>query len=624
MLAETAAPALSFGPAVDAETRSWLLTSLAGLPGSRPTAVNAGWSLAWEHAAWQRSESELLSIRLFADEVQAGPLWSAGAGAGCSGCAERRARLVRGHPLADQLDQPVAGPRPGSPGQPEWLGIAVAEIAARPLAPGELVAVGGNGAGRHQIHRVPRCPVCGTPAPDPRRRPRAVAFPSPPVLPDDPLRAAPAQLPLDAAAMRRRLVNPRFGPVVQVRPETRAPFAMSGAVLPGAPALGYGRSLTFGNAEPVAVLEAYERLGGFPQPGLILPGVPYREVAGQALDPATLGGYTPEQFARPTCRVIPSDEATPLDWAWGHRLGSGEPVLVPAEIAFFRYLHGVPGGAGRGPRHFEDCSSGCALGGSLTEAVLHALLELHERDAFLLAWHRAAPLPRIDPASLGDALSRKLLGIIAARGFETHLLVTTADIDLPAVWALAVDPRGGYPASYSAAGAGVEPAKAVRSALWELAQLVCEPPWWDRARIEPMLDDPWLVDELDDHIALYTLPEMLPRVTTVLGGRLGSLDEAFPGWPECFTSAAGGGLRGALDQVRERFRAAGLDQIAVVDQSTEEHLDLGLRVVKAVVPGIVPMCFGQAEQRLLGLDRLARVIPAGRAGTIPYDPHPFP
>ncbi len=624
MTAEAAARVLSFGPAVDAGTRAWLGISLAGLAGAEPTAVNVGWSLAWEHAAWRRSPSTLLSIRLFTDEVQAGPLWSSDTKAGCAACAERRARLVRGHPLADQLDQPVAGVRPGSPGQAEWLGIALAEIAARPLAPGELIAVSGNGTGRHRIPRVSQCPVCGIPPSDPRLPPQPAAFPSARALLDDPLRAAPSKLPLDRATMRRRLVDQRFGPVVQVMRDTKAPFAMSNAVLPGAPAMGYGRSLTFGTAEPVAILEAYERLGGFPQSGLILREVPYQEIADQALDPATLGGYTAEQFAQRTCRVIPSDGATPMDWAWGHWLNSGEPVLVPAEIAFFRHRHGAPGEAARKLRYFEDCSSGCALGGSFTEAALHALLELHERDAFLLAWHRAAPLPQIDPASLGDALSRKLLGIIAAQGFETHLLVTRADIDLPAIWALAVNRDGSYPASYSAAGAGVEPAKAVRSALWELAQLVCEPPWWDRARIEPMLDDPWLVDDLDDHIALYTLPETLPRVTAVLGRRPTSLDEAFPGWPECFTSAASGDLRGALDQVAERFRAAGLGQIAIVDQSTDEHHDLGLRVVKAVVPGIVPMCFGQAEQRLLGLDRLARVIPADRADDIPYDPHPFP
>ncbi len=615
---------LSFGPSVEPSRRRWLRTLLAGLPPGTRTAVNDGWSLAWEQAQWRRSRSALLSIRLFPDEVQLGPLWSAGTDSGCAACAERRARLVSQHPLADYLGEPRTGRVGGSPGQPEWLGLAVDEAAARPLVPGELIAVGARATGRHRVVRAAGCPVCAAPPRDPRVPPPRVRFEPAPALPGDPLRAAPSVLPLDRATMRRRLVDPRFGPVVQVMRDSKAPFAMSDAVLPGAPSMGYGRALTFGAAEPVAILEAYERLGGWPQPGVILKDMPYQLLAGRAVEPASLGGYTAEQLAHATCRVLPFDAATPMDWAWGHRLDSGEPLLVPAEIAFFRYKH-VPGSAS-GPhrRYFEDCSSGCAVGGSLTEATLHALLELHERDAFLLAWHRARSLTQIDLASVTDPLSRQLADLVTSRGYQTYLLVTTADIDLPAVWSLAINRSGGYPASYSAAGAGVDPARAVRGALTELAQMVCQPPWWERTHVEPMLADPWLVCGMDDHIGLYALPETLPRIIAVLGGPVMKMDEVFPGWPQCFTDAADGDVKGALDQVADRFRRAGLDQIVVVDQSTRDHLDLGLRVVKAVVPGIVPMCFGHAQQRLLGLDRLTRVIPPGRAGDIPYDPHPFP
>lgn len=624
MRAEVMSGSLSFGPSVDEQCRERLRPLLGGLPwladGTR-VAVNDGWSLAWEQAQWREAGAALLSIRLFDDEVQAGPLWAAGTDSGCAACAEWRARLVSEHPLAGRLDEPAAAPGRGSPSQPEWLGVALDVLTARPLAPGELIAVGARGTGRHRVPRAAACPVCAARPPDPGLPPPPARFDRARALPGDPLRGTPAVLPLDRETMRRRLVDARFGPVIQVMRDTKAPFAMSNAVLPGAPSLGYGRALTFGSAEPVAILEAYERLGGLPGPGQVVKDVPYQDVADRAVDPATLGGYTARQFACPEGRVIPWDAATPMDWAWGHVFGSGERLLVPAEIAYFRYQHATPAGAARRRRYFDECSSGCALGGSLTEATLHALLELHERDSFLLAWHRAAPLPRIDPASLGDPLSRSLLALIAARGFETHLLVSTADIDLPSVWSLAVNTAGEYPASYSAAGAGAEPEKAVRSALWELAQLVCEPPWWERAHAERMLADPWLVRDIDDHIALYTAPGTLPRVTAALGGPLVALHEAFPGWPRCFLDLAGGDVRGALDQVAERFRRAGLDQIIVVDQSTRDHLDLGLRVVKAVVPGIVPMCFGHAQQRLLGLERLTRVAPPG---DLPYDPHPFP
>jgi ribosomal protein S12 methylthiotransferase accessory factor len=141
-----------------------------------------------------------------------------------------------------------------------------------------------------------------------------------------------------------------------------------------------------------------------------------------------------------------------------------------------------------------------------------------------------------------------------------------------------------------------------------------------------MLDDPWLVDQLDDHIRLHALPEKRDRVTAVLGGPETTLAEAFPGWPDRLRRASGGRVRGALEYVAGLYRDAGLERIVLVDQSTREHTDLGLAVVKAVVPGIVPMCFGHAQQRLAGLERLSAAL-AGTPGAgrdIPYDPHPFP
>jgi ribosomal protein S12 methylthiotransferase accessory factor len=191
---------------------------------------------------------------------------------------------------------------------------------------------------------------------------------------------------------------------------------------------------------------------------------------------------------------------------------------------------------------------------------------------------------------------------------------------------LAVNRTGGLPATWSAAGSGIDPARTVRAALWELTQLVAFPPAWNARDAEPLLADPWQVQTLENHIQLYTLPETLPRVTAVLGGPRVSLAEAFPGWPDQLVRAAGGRVRGALEHVAGRFAAAGLDDIILVDQRTRDHTDLGLSVLKAVVPGVIPLSFGQAHQRLSGLPRLARAlvttVQAGREA--PFDPHPFP
>ncbi|MDH6130001.1 TOMM precursor leader peptide-binding protein [Kitasatospora sp. GP82] len=602
-------------------------------------SVHAGWDLDRERTRWQEARDagrEHLSVRLSGDEILLGPLWSPDTDSGCAGCAETRSRIAVDHPLAERLEQPRTQAQPVRPFLPELLAAVLAQLSESRLAPGELIAVGVLGVRRHRILRSFNCRICApvVEAGSQQRKPPELRLDDLPASEGDPSRGRAGARLLRPGALRERLVDARYGPVLQVMRDLHAPYAMSNAVVPESPAFGYGRALTFADAEPVAILEAYERLGSFPHHGQVVRDLSYRDVAAQAVDPALLGGYTAEQLAHPLSRVIPSTPDTRMDWVWGQELG-GDRVLVPADIGFYRYeyLHREARHdarrdhrAARRRNFFPESSSGCALGSSRAEAALHSLLELAERDAFLLAWHRAMPLPTVDPATVTDPVSRRLLDTIDAHGYDAYLLVTTRDIDLPLVWGLAVNRTGGFPATWSAAGSGVHPEAAIRAALWELTQLITTPTDWDRGRIEPMLDDPWQVDVLEDHLRLYNLPETLPRVTSVLGGPRLPLTEAFPGWPDRIRQAAGGTVRGALEYVADLFGAAGLDRIVLVDQSTRDHTDLGLAVVKAVVPGILPMCFGQAQQRLAGLPRLAEALAGTAQGgrPIPYDPHPFP
>jgi ribosomal protein S12 methylthiotransferase accessory factor len=329
-----------------------------------------------------------------------------------------------------------------------------------------------------------------------------------------------------------------------------------------------------------------------------------------------------------------------MDWAHAFRLGDGSPRLLPADVAFYgyEYQHRLEYHAGRRDRNrqrrvhfFAESSSGSALGSSLEEAALHGLVELIERDAFLMAWCRQAPLPSITPRSLADPTSRMLIDAIESRGFDVHLLATTTDLSLPTVWALAVNRSpSAIPATYSAAGASPVPGEAVRAALWELAQLVAQPVDWDVEDVQRLVDDPSLVDSIDDHVRLYTMPARRDRVTRVLGGPSVALADAFGDWPDALCRAAGGDVLGALRYLLDCCRGAGMNDAFVVDCSTIEHLDLGLRVARVVVPGVLPMCFGSPQQRLSGLARRERALAelgqsqATVDANLLLDPHPFP
>ena len=623
-------------------------------------SVAAGCDVRWERQVLglaREQGTSLLSVRATLAEVLVGPLWTPDGGSGCAGCADvrdadrdlpelahrsahRPAAAAKGLAAAEGLAAarpPV--PRAGTPILPPALGQLLAELLRqnRPLlAPGELLSLAPGGVlRRYRVASSFRCAVCGggtglrVGEPDEPPRPRPlVPRPTPSPLPD---RGEPP-FGLDPDRMRDALADPRFGPVLGTQRSGLVSMAMTETRLLGAMFAGHGRGSTFRQAEAVGCLEAFERSGGHPQVAPLVFDATAGELGDRALGLPGLGHYTARQLASPLSHLRPFDDDTPMDWVWGHQLDGGRPLLVPVELGFYQYRYPAAAGApeqARRTHFFHESSSGCALGGSYEEATLHSLLELAERDAFLLSWHRRRALPRIAPGEITDRECLLLVRQIEDQGYQVQLLVATVDLSVPVVWVLALREDGRMPASLSAAGSGADPVRAVRAGLWELSQLVSAGVNWDVEAARPAVTDPWLVDVMSDHHKRYAYPELLPRIRAVLGGPVVSLAEAFPGWPGVFADAARGDVTQALRFVAGLFRQAGLDRIVVVDQSTPEHTAAGLSAVKAVVPGILPMCFGQAQQRLAGLPRLADAIADAQGAPprdedFPFDPHPFP
>lgn len=141
-----------------------------------------------------------------------------------------------------------------------------------------------------------------------------------------------------------------------------------------------------------------------------------------------------------------------------------------------------------------------------------------------------------------------------------------------------------------------------------------------------MLHDPFLVRRMDDHSMLYSLKEAEERLNFLLQNErpLRTFEEAFKPRPKHAD------LTDELNVFLKVFRELNLEVI-VIDQTTQETLRNGLHCVKVLIPGMLPMTFGQHLVRLRGLERVLR-IPA-ELGYIkerlthellnPY-PHPFP
>jgi ribosomal protein S12 methylthiotransferase accessory factor len=256
-----------------------------------------------------------------------------------------------------------------------------------------------------------------------------------------------------------------------------------------------------------------------------------------------------------------------LPWVQGEELGSGEPVFIPWELVHANAtLPRVPGSG-----CFVFSTNGLASGNNFSEAVLHGVCELIERDAQAL-WNllvcEEQRQSRIDPGSIDDPTANALLGRYADAGIELMLWDMTSDVGVAAVRAILFDRDSDpelnpYPAAY---GAGCHPERAIAlcRALTEAAQSRL-------TAIAGARDD--LTDDRYAQTQRAAVLDHFRELSREAGVR------AFSALPDAVFQS----LDAELDFVRSRLCAAGLSQALVVDLSTPE---LDFAFVRCVIPGL--------------------------------------
>lgn len=577
------------------------------------------------------------TVHLTADAVLIGP-WGGGpdAAPACGACLAIRWQRLRTRTEREALETGLAVSAAGAwPVLPDYAVDAVwslcrLTLGAAATGPGPLPQVTRYDLETGRVRTVPLFaePLC------PHHPPPAPAGPQP--LASRPKPAADRhrlRSPASYALPTEALANPVCGVLGagtwnDVTSPTTAPVAGS-VFMRGYAGLTdvtwSGQANSFAASRDLAFLEGLERYAGTHRrdPGALLVDS-YDNLGDAALDPRACGLYAPETY-RDDPMIAPFDPARPIPWVRGHSLRDDRPVLVPARLAYYS--------AGTEADHFVfECSNGCAIGSCLEEAVLFGLLELIERDAFLLGWYGDAPLTEIDLASCDSPVIRAMTDRAALCGYDVHVYDNRIDLPVPVVTGLAVRRDEGPGTLAFAAGAALDPETAVESAVSEiltylphLPRQVNERP----AELAAMARDFGLVRRLPDHAALFGLPGMREHVRGYLEPpAVRQFTQTYDAWSRL--RPRGLDLRDDLLWVRDELAAAGFDVI-VVDQTTPEQRELGLRTACTIVPGLLPIDFGWSRQRALTMPRLRTA--QRRGGLRPEDlredeirrvPHPFP
>lgn len=577
-------------------------------------------------------------IRLTPMSVLVGPV-SDGSGP-CPVCLERRWLALR--PMAerrlieDQVEGETVGCHPA-------LSIFVADVIHGLLL--RLLARPGAGDGRsdlyalhaetmrvtrQQIERDGLCPACSRPRADTAQAAVIALGPRPKREPNAYRLSSVRELDIPKAAY----VNPVCGVLgdhagADYTHTLTAPaggkFMVRGTR--GEHTIWWGgHANSYQESEVVGMLEGLERYAGLlPRAKSVEVFASLAELREEALDPRSCGLYPPAFYERWTY-FKPFTPDLKVNWVWGYSLTQARPLLVPEQLVYYHDDTRVE------PLFVRDTSSGCATGSCMEEAILHGLLELIERDAFLLTWYARLSPRRIDPWSCASRDTLQLLDRIERMDCETFLLDTRLDLQFPTVICLTRRRDGGPGTLVFSAGAGFDPETAVRGALCEVASYL---PGFGRRvaeqeeRLRLIMGDYRKLDKMDEHALLYGLPEMARHADFLLRNPVcQSMAETYRAWNERRPRGLDllDDLRFCLAQLREH----GLEQVVVVEQTAPEQERLGLKTARVIVPGLLPLDFGYEQRRV---DQLARLRSVPRtSGLSPRDltpeeinpcPHPF-
>ncbi|MBY8872561.1 TOMM precursor leader peptide-binding protein [Micromonospora sp. PLK6-60] len=385
-----------------------------------------------------------------------------------------------------------------------------------------------------------------------------------------------------------------------------------------------GHANSYGTSETYALLEGLERYAGqFPRARCTEVFDSYANLGPDAMDPAGLG-YHPAFYHGHGLYYSPYSPTEPMHWVWGYSLRDRRPRLVPEQLVY--YLDRRE----KQRKFVQECSNGCASGSSPEEALLHGMLELVERDAFLLAWYGSSRLAEIDPATCRDEKVHFMLDRVGLLGYDIRLFDTRADLPVPVVTAVAVKRDGGLGQLCFAAGASLDPDDAVRAAVCETASYV---PGFDERveaslpELREMTRDYTKVTELSHHALLYGLPEMTRHAAFLFDDPpKQSIDDRYADW--LAVRPTHDDLTADTEYLAGLIAGLGGDVLAV-DQTCPEQEIAGVHTMALVAPALIPIDFGWQRQRVLHSQRLARHLARGRQGpdrlgATARNPHPHP
>lgn len=396
--------------------------------------------------------------------------------------------------------------------------------------------------------------------------------------------------------------------IYSVRLTASAPEQLTDGTVPAVMPVCRGTSLAFEDALSKAVGESLERyaLALYRRADLLRASIAdLQKKRKRFLNPFHMAGFSQEQKLEFPERNF--DETSVFYWVLGESLTNKVPAYIPAQLVFRNYFRQPDE-----PFLVQSSTNGAAGFFTQEGALLAGLLELVQRDAFLVHWMNGIAPKRVDLSSAADSAIKDLRDRFSRYGFRLEIMDITSDLGIPAFAAALIDP-GRIPFLSVGAGCGFKPEAAAVQGIVE-AFGIRYGMRRNAQKNESGFNEFSMPITQNDRARLWSDPAMLSKLQFFISGESRPLPRA-----EKEISHAE-----SLERVcRDLSRRGPEYEVFAYMPRNSVLKEVGFHSAKVAVPALIPLYFNE-KCAPWGAERLRSATPLPGDAPAAFNPVPHP
>jgi ribosomal protein S12 methylthiotransferase accessory factor len=329
--------------------------------------------------------------------------------------------------------------------------------------------------------------------------------------------------------------------------------------------------------------------------------------------------YSSQQYSKPGFRFPKFLPTTPLYWVKGFSLSQDSPVWIPASLVYMPYLYREDE-----PVFHRQISTGLACGTDLASAIYRGILEVVERDAFIIVWQNQLDCPTLSLSDIDDPYILSLMAALEEAPVRYFVKVLTLDIKVTTLLVLIENKADSPPYTCLGMAVDIDPLKALARALEEGILVYLGMTRYQRENPAHERDPDYeKVFSPAQHGVIHAMePELLETVQFLKSNTKTLTMSDLPNYE----------MNNSVDKCKlivELLQKSNL-QTHIVDLTTVDINDAGFKVIRAVIPGMQPLDLDHTHPHLGGKRlyevpyKLGLISKPLAEDEMNPNPHPFP